>query len=212
MPITGLLEQARLRQPVFPELADGLEEAVPGARAAVVGDHERLPDQRIEQTEHVDIVGAVDHGTGAHQVEAAREHRRQAEQFALVFGEEVIGPLHGMAERVLSFRPRLRGLQQPEAVREPTPDLDSAHGRHPRRGQFDPQWEAVEGSTDLGHGDRGLGLPEAEVGPHDAGAVHEQRDGIGGDTPVQRQRRHGQRRLLVDRQGLTRRGEELGVA
>ena len=212
MSITGLLEQACLRQSVLPELADGFEETVPGACAAVVGDHERLADQGVEQTEHVDIVGIVGHGTGARQVKAAREHRRQTEQFALVFGEEVIGPLHGMAERELSFRPRLRGLQQPEPVREPTPDLDGAHGRHPRRGQLDPQREAVEGSTDLGHGGRGLGLPEAEVGPHDAGAVHEQRDGIGGHAPVQLQRRDGEHRFLIDREGLTRRGEELGVA
>ena len=90
VPITGWLEQALLRQPVFPELADGLEEAVPSVRPAVVGDHEGLSDQRVEQTEHLDIVGAIDHGTHAGQVKATREHRCQAEQFALVFGEEVI--------------------------------------------------------------------------------------------------------------------------
>ena len=134
VPITGLLEQTRLGQAVFPELADGLEEAVSGARAAVVGAHERLADQRVEQTEHIDLVRAVDDGTGARQVEAAREYRRQAEQFAFVLAEKVIGPLHGVAERELSFRPRLRGLQQSEPVRQPTPDLGGAHGRHPRRG------------------------------------------------------------------------------
>ena len=82
VPIARALARARLRQPVVGELADGLEEAVPRARGGVVGDHERLADQRVEMAEHVDIVGAVDHRADAREVEAAREHRRQAEQLA----------------------------------------------------------------------------------------------------------------------------------
>ena len=103
VPVTSPLERARLRQPVLGELADGLEEAVAGAGGGVVGDHERLPDQRVEMPEHVHVVGPVDHRADARQVEAAGEHRRQAEQLPLVVGQEVVGPLHRMAERELSF-------------------------------------------------------------------------------------------------------------
>ena len=95
-------------KPVVGELADGLEEAVPGARGGVVGDHERLADQRVEMSEHVDVVGAVDHRADAREVEAAREHRRQAEQLALVVVQQVVRPRHRVAERELSLRPRRR--------------------------------------------------------------------------------------------------------
>ena len=106
-----------------------------------------------------------------------------------------------MAERELAFRPRRRPLQQPEPIGEPVPDLDRAHGRHPRRGQLDAEREPVEGLADLGHRVGGLRLAEPEVGPDGAGPVDEQRDGIGGHAAVERERRDGERRLAVDARG-----------
>ena len=97
VPVTSPLERARLRQPVLGELADGLEEAVAGAGGGVVGDDERLPDQRVEMPEHVDVVGAVDDRADARQVEAAGEDRRQAEQLPLVVGQQVVRPLDRVA-------------------------------------------------------------------------------------------------------------------
>ena len=161
VPVTSPLERARLRQPVLGELADGLEEAVAGAGRGVVGDEERLSDQRVEMPEHVHVVGPVDHGADARQVEAAGEDRREAEQLPLVVGQEVVGPLHRMAERELSFRPRYRSLQQPESIGESIPDLDRAHRRHSGGGQLDAQREPVEGLADLGHRGRGIRLRRA---------------------------------------------------
>ena len=208
VPVTSPLERARLRQPVLGELADRLEQAVSGTGGRVVGDDERLSDQRVEMPEDVHVVGSVDHGADARQVEAAGEDRRQAEQVALVVGQEVVGPLHGMAERELAFRPRRRPLQQPESIGESIPHLDRAHGRHPRGGQLDPQRESVEGLADLGHRGGGLRLAEPEVGPDGSGPVDEQRDGIGGHAPLQRERCHGEHRLAVHPEGLARRGED----
>ena len=158
MPVTSPLERARFRQPVLGELADGLEEAVAGAGGREVGDHERLSDQRVEMPEHVHVVGPVDHGADARQVEAAGKDRGQAKQLPLVVGQEVVGPLHRMAERELSFRPGYRPLQQAESFGESIPDFDSAHGCHSGGGQFDAQREPVQGLADLGHRRRGSRL------------------------------------------------------
>ena len=162
--------------------------------------------------EHVHVVGSVDHGADARQVEAAGEDRREAEQLPLVVGQEVVGPLHRMAERELSFRPRCRPLQQPESIGESIPDLDRAHRRHSGGGQLDAQREPVEGLADLGHRGGGLRLREPEVGPDGSGPVDEQRDGVGGHAPRQSQRCHGEHRLPVDREGLARRREDLHAA
>ena len=51
------LQLARLGQPILGELADGLEQAVARAGGGVVGDDERLADERVEVPEHVDVVG-----------------------------------------------------------------------------------------------------------------------------------------------------------
>ena len=64
----------RLRHPVLGELPDRLEQAVPGAGGGVVGDHERLPDERVEIPEYLDVLGAFEDLGDARQLEAAREH------------------------------------------------------------------------------------------------------------------------------------------
>jgi hypothetical protein len=135
--ITRPLEGTRVRQPILGELPDGLEQAVPGARGGVVGDDERLADQRVEVPQHVHLVGALDHGKDARQVEAAGEDRRGAQQLALVVGQQVVRPVHGVTERLLALRPRFRTLQETEAIGESIPDLMGTHGRHPRRSQLD---------------------------------------------------------------------------
>src|SRR5438270_678868 len=68
--------------------------------------------------EHVHVIARIDHGADARQVEAGSEDRRQAEQLPLVVGQEVVGPLHRMAERELPFRPRHGPHQHTEAFAE----------------------------------------------------------------------------------------------
>ena len=46
------------------------------------------------------------------------------------------------------------------------------------------------------------GSREPEVGPHGAGPVDEQRDGIGGLAPLDAERCDGEHRFAVDREGL----------
>ena len=100
-------------------------------------------------------------------------------------------------------------FNRPESIGEPIPDLDRAHGCHSCGSQLDAQREPVEGLADLGHRGRRFAVPESEVGPDGPGPIDEQRDGVGGHAPVQRQRRHGEHRLAVDREGLARRGDDL---
>ena len=159
--------------------------------------------------EHVDVVGPADHGADARQVEAAGEHRRQAEQLPLGVGQEVVGPLHRVAERELTFRARCRPLQEPVPIGESVPDLHRAHGGHAGSGQLDPQREPVQGLADLGHRGGGVRLREAEVRSHGSGSIDEQRRGIGGHSAVQGQGRDGDHRLPADRQGLARRRQDL---
>ena len=104
VPVAHPLERARLRQSILGELADRLEQAVPRARRRVVGDDERLADQRVEVFEDVDLVVAVDDREDARQVEAAGEHRRGAQQVTLVVGQQVVGPGDRVAQRLLAIR------------------------------------------------------------------------------------------------------------
>ena len=113
----------------------------------VVGDDERLADQRVEVPEHVDVVGAVDDRADARRGRSRRRTPTSVRSsVALVVGQQVVRPLDRVAERELALRARRRPLQQPEPVGEPIPDLDRAHGRHARGGQLDAEREPVERS------------------------------------------------------------------
>ena len=162
-------------------------------------------------TEHVDVVGAVEHRAHAREAEAAREHRCQTEQLALVVVQQVVRPCHRVAECEVSLRPGRRSPQQSEAIGEPVPYLDRAHGGHARRGQLDSQREPVECLADLGHRGGGVALSQPEVGTHSARSVHEQRDGIGGLASLQRERWHGEHRLAVEHERLACGCEDLDV-
>ena len=144
------------------------------------------------------------------EVEAAGEHRRRAEQRALVVGQQVVGPLDRVAQRELAFRARRRPLQQPEPIGESIPDLDGAHRGHPRGRQLDARAGARRAVVaDLGHRRRGLRVAEPEVGPDGTRPVDEQRDGVGG-----RRRRRARAVATAStvspstRERLARRGED----
>ncbi len=90
MSISRRFERSGLRQAILGELADRLEQAVARPRRRVVGDDERLADERIEVFEDIHLVVAVDDGEDAREVEAAREDRRGAQQISLVVGQQVV--------------------------------------------------------------------------------------------------------------------------
>ena len=197
-----------LGQTVLGELADGLEQGVAGAGGGVVRDDERLADERVEVPEHVDVVGVVDDRTEAGQVEAPGEDGGDAEERALVVGQQVVGPLDRVPQRELALGTGRRALQQAEPVGEPVPDLDRAHRRHARRGQLDAEREPVDGLADLGHRVGGLRIVEPEVGPHGPRPVDEERDRVGGHATVARQGRDRERGLADDGERLARRGDD----
>ena len=71
-----------------------------------IGNHERLADERFEQVEHRVLVvapGTADRRRGG-KVEPAREHRTPAQQRALVVVEQVVRPLHRVAQRLVTFQ------------------------------------------------------------------------------------------------------------
>ena len=194
VPVASRLERRPCSaKPVLGELADGLEEAVAGAGGGVVGDHERLADQRVEMPEHVDLVGVVAHRVEARQVEAAGEDRREAEQVPLVVGQEVVRPLHRMAQRELSLRRRAStpcNSRNRSASRSRTSTALMAAMREAASSMPSGSPSRVSQISVTAVG--GLRFPEPEVGPDGAGAVDEQRDGVGGLAAVQRQRHHGE--------------------
>ena len=88
--ISRRFERSGLGQAILRELADRLEQAVARPRRRVVGDDERLADERIEVFEDIHLVVAVDDSEDAREVEAAREDRRGAEESLLVVGQQVV--------------------------------------------------------------------------------------------------------------------------
>ncbi len=83
-----------------------------------------------------------------------------------------------------------RAPQQAEAVRQPIPDLDRAHGGHAGRRQLDPERQAVDGLADLGHRRRVRRILDLEVGSDGTGPIDEQGDGVGRDPAVHGERAH----------------------
>ena len=89
------LRLAGLGEALEPVLAHGLEQAVADLRVPVLGDHQRLVDQRAEQVEHVlalDPLAGADL-LGRLEGKAAGEHGEAAKQRPLVVGEQLMAPV-----------------------------------------------------------------------------------------------------------------------
>ena len=211
VPVAGRLALIGLRQPLVGERPDGLEQAVPGPRGAVVGDDEGLAHQRVEQPQHLDVVARLGDGAQRRQVEAAGEHRRRAQHRALVVVQQVVGPRHRVPQRRLAIRPELGPGQQPEPVAEPVPHLDRAHRRHPRRGQLDAERQPVEGLADLGSPASAVCSSKIpNPGRTARGPLDEQRHRVGRHATVDGQRRHRQRAPRPARAGAPARSRGRG--
>ena len=85
------------------------------------------------------------------EVEPTGEHRIPVQQGLLRVVEQVIGPLHGVAQCVMVFRPAPGADQQPKPLIESITHLGYRHRRHPGSRQLDGQRDTVESSADLHH-------------------------------------------------------------
>ena len=203
------------------ELAQRLQLAV--AVRPCAGDHHRLVDEHAEQPGDVDARRCRCRRTPARPVRAsndAREHREPVEQPLLDRREQVVGPLHEIAQRAV---PRVGGApragEHPEALGQPLGELRRAHRPHPRRRQLERERHAVEPDADLG--DRGaVVVVEHEVRLRRPGPLHEQlhrgarrRASSSGSSTLRRhrQRRHRPHHLGGDAERLAAGGEHLHV-
>ena len=88
-------------------LADHLQQPVAGDTVALVALHQRLRDQRREQLERLELVGADSRAaiaTDGVEVEAADAHRQPVEQRAFVVGEQVVGPVDRGAQGLVPLQ------------------------------------------------------------------------------------------------------------
>ncbi len=99
---------------------------------------------------------------GGGEVEAAGEHRAAVQHRPFVVVEQVVGPPHRVAQRLVALQPAPRSRQQPEPVTETVPHLLGAHRHHPRRRQLDRQRDPVQAPADLRHRRRRRRLASCE--------------------------------------------------
>ena len=83
---------------------------------------------------------------------ANTEHLASKRLFGIV--EQVVGPLHGVAQRLVALQSAPRADEQPEPVVQPIAHLGDRHRQQARRGQLDRQRDPVEASADLDDGAR----------------------------------------------------------
>ena len=105
------LTLAGIGESILGELPDRLVQAV--ARASWRSDSATTSDLRTRESRcrSTSISSAsVDDGADARQVEAAGEHRRGAQQRPFVVGQQVVGPLDGVAQRELTLWTRCAPL------------------------------------------------------------------------------------------------------
>ena len=84
------------------ELADRLQHRKPGPPRRPVGDQQRLADQRVEQIQGGEVIIGTHDGAGAFEVESAGEHRTSLQQHLFRVIEQVVGPRHGVAQRLVA--------------------------------------------------------------------------------------------------------------
>ena len=186
-------------QPVRSELPQRLEHAEPGTLTRLHRLDHRLGHERIDQVDHIErvddgVVGA--HRFGGLELEPAHEHRQPLEQRLLVGVHEVIGPLHPVAQGLVTLdAPAPCTSQQPEPVVETREQLAHTEAPHPGRSQLDAERHPVEPLTDLTD-DSELIRSRVEARGLGTGPIAEQPDRRRVDA------RHGDQVLGRQRQGL----------
>jgi hypothetical protein len=144
-------------------LADRLEQPVPGRLAALVDSDERCLDQALHVVER--CVGRIDRADALDGIEpeSAREHRQLREQPLAGRVEEVVAPVHGLAERPVAGRPEPSpGHEEAEAIAESLADLRRGEDAGTCGRELDRQRDALEVGTDLAdRGDRAIVVGQA---------------------------------------------------
>ena len=88
------------------ELADRLQHREPGSSRGPVGDEQRLAHQGVEQIEDgvvIDIIGSR-YRASTLEIESTGEHRTPIQQRLLRIVEQVVGPRHRVAQRLVTFQ------------------------------------------------------------------------------------------------------------
>ena len=169
-------------------LAQRLEHPVAGVARGALRDHERLPDQPVEQVQHGRgrQIGTGDDVLGGVEGPAAAEHGEPAEQQPLRRGEQVVAPVDGSAQGLLAgVGGAAAGGQKGEPVLDAVGELGRAEAGEPGRGQLQGKRDAVQALADDADGGQRLRI-EDEIGGGGEGTVEEQlgggegRDAAGG--------------------------------
>ncbi len=84
------------------ELADRLQHRKPGPPRRPVGDQQRLAHQGIEQIQGGEVIIGTHDGAGTLQVESPGEHRTPLQQRLFRVVEQVVGPRHRVAQRLVA--------------------------------------------------------------------------------------------------------------
>ena len=223
MTLAQRLDLTGCGEPALGELADALEQVVAGgAVGALFGGDHRLVDERGEQVEHVEFVEHVEcvevivgaRSLGGFELEVGGEHPEPAEECPFVVIEEVVAPLDGAEQRLLSGCGGAIGTgEQLEPLPETLDDLAGRHRPETGRSELDGERDAVEVATDRHDvGDVVGGDLEGQVG--EAGSFGEQPDGVvghgGGGFDVgvgHRERRHPVHHFAGDAEALAAGGE-----
>ena len=155
------------------ELPEGLEQPVPGGVAVTISDHEAALDEPIEpiaQRPFVEPQQRPADRPGGDGIEPGREHAQALEEPSVGLVEQLVGPLHGRLQCLMTLHATASGSpEQPESVIEAVLDLGEGHRPHPRHGRLDRERDPVEPLTDPrdrpvlvgGRGETGVGLDRA---------------------------------------------------
>ena len=107
--------------------------------------------------ENVDDAGAVQAESGGHvlgrlQREAVDEGRQPAQQSALGVGQQVVAPVDGRSQRLVTRQlGAVTAAEHTKAVIQPRGDLFGRQCTDPRGGQLDRQRQPVEMAADVRH-------------------------------------------------------------
>src|SRR5437764_9697074 len=114
---------------------------------------------------------------GSFYAAAANKHREEAEQLLFPGGEQLVAPVQGIAQRLLSQGQIPRPVRQHlQGILQARKQLLGREEFNARRRKFNGQWKPIEPKTDRSDGCC-ITLGESETRGAGLGALVEERDG-----------------------------------